>query len=305
MSVLDNFTPVAGRPFDLAPDLTLILAPNPSPMTQMGTNTFLLGQNSLAIIDPGPDDPAHLQALIKAIKGRPVTHIMVTHSHLDHSPLAGPLSDQTKAPIFAFGDSTAGRSETMAGLAHAGLVGGGEGVDRNFQPDDTLDDGQIITADWGQLTALHTPGHMGNHLCFKWGDAIFTGDHVMGWASSLVSPPDGDLTDFMASCAKLQALDATVFYPAHGAPVADPKARLEWLICHRKNREAQILAALAQHPKSPHELTAEIYKDTPVGLRAAAERNVFAHLVDLTQRKKIAVQGPLCIDAIFYETGGK
>ncbi|MFT7107495.1 MAG: glyoxylase-like metal-dependent hydrolase (beta-lactamase superfamily II) [Yoonia sp.] len=305
MGAFDHFSPIEGCPLALAPDLALVLAPNPSPMTYLGTNTFLLGQETLAIIDPGPDDPIHLQALLQAIKGRPVSHIFVTHSHLDHSPMARSLSDQTHAPIFAFGDSTAGRSKMMVRLAQEGLVGGGEGVDRDFQPDYLLGDGQTVIAEWGEIVALHTPGHMGNHLCFKWRDVIFSGDHVMGWASSLVSPPDGDLTDFMASCSKLQALDTKAFYPAHGAPVTDPKTRLAWLVGHRQNRENQILATLAKHPKTTQNLTNEIYKDTPISLRAAAERNVFAHLVDLLQRKKIVVQGPLAIDALFYKTEAK
>ncbi|MFT6944683.1 MAG: glyoxylase-like metal-dependent hydrolase (beta-lactamase superfamily II) [Yoonia sp.] len=305
MGAFEEFSPIVGRPLALAPDLSLVLAPNPSPMTNLGTNTFLLGQETLAIIDPGPDNPVHLRALLQAIKERPVSHIFVTHSHLDHSPLARSLSDRTHAPIFAFGDSTAGRSKMMACLTQEGLIGGGEGVDHDFRPDCLLSDGQTVTEEWGKIVALHTPGHMGNHLCFKWKNAVFSGDHVMGWASSLVSPPDGDLTDFMASCAKLQALDVKVFYPAHGAPVTDPKTRLAWLVGHRQNRENQILTALAKHSKTPQVLTSDIYKDTPANLRAAAERNVFAHLVDLLQRKKIAVRGPLAIDAYFYKTGAK
>ena len=305
MGTFDNFAPIAGRPMALAPDLALVLAPNPSPMTYLGTNTFLLGQETLAIIDPGPEDTVHLQALQKAINGRPVSHIFVTHSHLDHSPLARRLSDQTHAPIYAFGDSTAGRSTIMTQLSQKGLIGGGEGVDCNFAPDCLLADGQTVTADCGEIVALHTPGHMGNHLCFKWKDSVFSGDHVMGWASSLVSPPDGDLTDFMASCVKLQAHDTKIFYPAHGAPITNPGKRLTWLIDHRLNRENQILAALGKHPKTPQDLTNDIYKDTPSSLRAAAERNVFAHLVDLLQRKKIAVQGPLASDAFFCETEAK
>ena len=279
-----EFDPIVGQPVSLAPGLTLVLAPNASAMTHLGTNTYLLGRETLAVIDPGPDSPAHLKALRSAIAERPVTHIFVTHSHLDHSPLAGPLSQETGAPVLAFGNSKAGRSAIMEELAQGGFVGGGEGIDREFAPTQVLEDGDVVTGSWGALTAIHTPGHLGNHLCLAWGKAIFTGDHVMGWASSLVSPPDGDLTDFIASCRKLQLHHASVYYPGHGAPITKPEERLAWLISHRINREKQILKALKSQSATPEQITKEIYHDVPKGLLHAAERNVFAHLIDLYQR---------------------
>ncbi len=283
----------------IAPDLICVLAPNPSPMTYWGTNTYLLGRETLVVIDPGPDDRRHLQALERAIAGRPVSHILVTHSHLDHSPLAAALASHTKAPVCAFGDSFAGRSKVMDTLAQDGLAGGGEGIDHHFAPDQILRDQEVLLGDWGQITAIHTPGHIGNHLCFAWRDVVFTGDHVMGWASSLVSPPDGDLTDFMASCRRLQIRKAERYYPAHGAPITDPKARLDWLIAHRNGREAQIIGALAQQDRTPAEITAMIYHDTAPELLAAAERNVFAHLVDLHQRGKVTAAPRLGTTATF------
>ena len=299
MTKAQEFKPIAGTPLAIASDLRLVLAPNPSPMTHLGTNTFLLGSDILAIIDPGPDDEKHLQALINAIDGRPVSHIFVTHSHLDHSPLSRKLSHKTDAPICAFGDSAAGRSDVMQALARGGLAGGGEGIDIGFAPHKILRDGEVTKGSWGELMAIHTPGHIGNHLCFQWDDSIFTGDHVMGWASSLVSPPDGDLTDFMASCVKLQSHGARIFYPAHGASITDPKARLKWLIAHRQHREAQILITLKQGPATAQQLTNAIYQDTPASLRAAAARNVFAHLVDMHQRGIVTSDGPLAKDAVF------
>jgi len=173
-----------GKPVQLAPDLHCVLAPNPSPMTFWGTNTYLIGDAALAIIDPGPADMQHLDALLAAIAGRPVTHILVTHSHLDHSPLARPLAEAVSAPILAFGSAQAGRSDVMTRLATSGLTGGGEGIDSEFTPDDRLPDQAIIEGPWGAIRALHTPGHIGNHLCFQWDEFLFTGDHVMGWASS-------------------------------------------------------------------------------------------------------------------------
>lgn len=294
-----DFAPVAGVPLVLASDLLLVLAPNPSPMTYLGTNTYILGRDTLAVIDPGPGDAMHLSALLAAINGRPVTHILLTHSHLDHSPLARPLAKATGAAVLAFGDHLAGRSQVMEKLAAAGLVGGGEGIDHNFTPDEAIHDGQDITGGWGTLTALHTPGHIGNHMCFAWRDAIFTGDHVMGWASSLVSPPDGDLTDFMTSCAKLARYDARVHYPGHGAPITAPAARLEWLVTHRKGREAQILSALAAGPATIAQITTAIYNDVDPALLPAAERNVLAHLIDLYGKGLVTASPTLSAAAEF------
>ena len=299
MAKAQEFNPTAGKPSAIATDLALVLAPNPSPMTHLGTNTFLLGSDRLAIIDPGPDNDDHLQALINAIGGRPVSHIFVTHSHLDHSPLSRKLSQRTYAPIYAFGGSTAGRSDIMQTLAHEGLAGGGEGIDLDFTPDKYLFDGEVTKDAWGELTAIHTPGHIGNHLCFQWGDVIFTGDHVMGWASSLVSPPDGDITDFMASCVKLKRYTARIFYPAHGPSITNPAERLNWLIAHRQQREAQVLSTLQQAQATAQQLAKAIYQDTPSSLHSAAMRNVFAHLVDLHQRGIVATNGPLAQDAVF------
>lgn len=303
MTAARDFNLVAGVPFALAEDLQMVLAPNPSPMTYLGTNTYLLGRDRLAIIDPGPADAAHLSALLEAIGGRPVSHIFVTHAHLDHAPLARPLSERTGAPVLAFGAALAGRSEMMQALARDGLAGGGEGIDATFAPDVCMGDGATVTDAWGTMTAIHTPGHIGNHLCFAWGTAIFTGDHVMGWASSLVSPPDGDLGDFMLSCAKLQKRQAQIFYPAHGAPVLAPAARLAWLVAHRQERESQILDALRQGPATSFELTRMVYAGTPASLQAAAARNVFAHLVDLYQRGELGVHGHLSPDATVHIKG--
>jgi len=294
-----DFAPAPGEPLGLEAGLRLVLAPNPSPMTYLGTNTFLLGTDRLCVIDPGPDSDSHLAALLRAIGRAQVSHIVVTHNHLDHSPLAKRLAAATGAPVYAFGTHLAGRSAVMAELALHGLAGGGEGIDEGFAPDICLRDGEtLVGSDW-RLTAIHTPGHIGNHLSLQWNDAIFTGDHVMGWASSLVSPPDGDLTDFMASCAKLQAIPARVYYPAHGAPIQTPKARIDWLIDHRQGREAQTLTVLADGPATAKQITRIIYTDVPAGLFLAAERNVFAHLVDLAQKGKVTAQSALSQTAIF------
>ena len=285
----------------LEPGIRRILAPNPSPMTQDGTNTYIVGQGRVAVIDPGPALKPHHDAILAALEpGESISHIFVTHSHIDHSPLSKPLSSSTGAAIHAFGDSYAGRSEFMESLARSGLTGGGEGIDHEFEPDERLADGtEIETGDW-KLTALWTPGHFGNHLCFAFGDAVFTGDHVMGWASTMVSPPDGDLTAYMASTERLALRSDRVFYPGHGEPVTEPAARAEWLLKHRRSREAAILECLDQSGRSVVELTQAIYTDVPAGLIAAAQRNVFAHLIDLCQRKLASSDTGLSSDARYY-----
>lgn len=296
---MTTLMPMVGQLTPLEDGLACVLAPNASPMTYWGTNTYLLGHDSLAVIDPGPMDTAHLKALHRAIGGRTVSHILVTHSHLDHSALARRLADDTGAPVLAFGGSNAGRSAIMQELAATGLAGGGEGVDATFTPSETVTDSDVITGDGWEVTALHTPGHFGNHLSFIWGDVGFTGDHLMGWATSLVSPPDGDLTDFMSSCAALQATPIRRAYCGHGAPIPDAQARLAELVAHRKARETQIIAALHSGPATPIALTQAIYTDVAPALVPMAQRNVLAHLIDLTTRGLAAPLGPLSAAAKF------
>ncbi|WP_116131996.1 MBL fold metallo-hydrolase [Tropicimonas sp. IMCC34043] len=281
------------------PGLRRVLAPNPSPMTERGTNTYLVGKGAVAVIDPGPDDASHLQKILGALGPEErISHILVTHAHKDHSPLARRLAARTGAPVLGFGPHDAGRSALMEHLAAEGL-GGGEGIDADFLPDHALADGAVIEGAGWRIEAVWTPGHLSNHLCFAWQGALFTGDHVMGWASSLVSPPDGDLTAFMASCDRLAARSDRVYYPGHGAPVQDPAERIGWLIAHRRAREAQILAELDAAPADAATLAHRIYRDTPAPLLPAAERNVLAHLIDLSSRGMVAPLGPLGPGTVF------
>jgi glyoxylase-like metal-dependent hydrolase (beta-lactamase superfamily II) len=280
--------PPTGIPRDMGGGIRAILAPNPSPMTYWGTNTYLLGERRLAVIDPGPDDPAHLAAILGALgPGQSISHILVTHAHLDHAPLARRLAMQTGAPVMAYGGARDGRSAVMARLAEAGGIGGGEGVDTGFAPDMALPDGAEVTGDGWHITAHWTPGHFCNHMCFESGGTVFSGDLVMGWASTLISPPDGDLTQFRASCTRLAAVSPARLLPGHGAPVADPRARIRWLLAHRDAREAAILGELRQGPADAATLAARIYTDTPPTLMPAAARNVLAHLVDLLQGGRV------------------
>ncbi len=295
--------PPVGVAQELGGGVRAILAPNPSPMTLWGTNTFLLGTRRLAVIDPGPEDPGHLAAILGALgPGQSISHIFVTHAHLDHSPLAARLAEITGAPVLAYGDSGAGRSEVMTRLAKTGQIGGGEGVDAGFAPDLVLYDEETVAGDGWQITAHWTPGHFGNHMSFQSGPDVFSGDLVMDWASTLISPPDGDLTQFRASCARLGQMQAARLLPGHGAPITEPAARIGWLLAHRDAREAAILAALADGPARPSALAARIYTDTPPALLPAAARNVLAHLVDMMQKSRVIPLDKLGHDTRFALT---
>ena len=289
--------PTAGQPHRVAEGVRLVLARNASPMTHWGTNTWLLGEGAVTVIDPGPADPAHVQAILAALgPSERVARILVTHAHLDHSPGARLLAEATGTPILAQGDARSGRSERMAALA--GMpIGGGEGVDTAFVPDDLLKDDDEIEVAGQPLRALHTPGHFGNHMCFLWGSALFSGDHVMGWAPSLVSPPDGDLTDFMESLRRLRKLGPITLFPGHGAPVVEGQARIGELQAHRMRRESAIRAAVAGGADTVASVTRTVYVDVDAALLPAAERNVLAHLIDLEARALVQFDGPIRPDA--------
>ena len=291
--------PPVGVSETIAPGLRRILAPNPGPMTHWGTNSFILGEGDVAIVDPGPKDSAHLEALLQTTRGERITHILVTHAHADHSPLARALSEKTGAPVLGFGPPEAGRSATMTLLAQKGLAAGGEGVDKDFKPDQTLADRDVVQGPGWQVTALHTPGHFAGHLAFRFGDVILSGDHVMDWSSSLVSPPDGDLGAFMRTSERLKDEGATMLVPGHGGAISDPKERLDWLTAHRKSRETAILSELNHQPQKVDALTARVYTDVPSKMLPAAARNVFAHLIDLVERNLVAAEPELAIGAEF------
>jgi glyoxylase-like metal-dependent hydrolase (beta-lactamase superfamily II) len=268
------------------PGLRLIVAPNPSPMTYTGTNTWLVGRGEVVVIDPGPAIDAHLAAILGALgPDERIAQILVTHSHSDHSPLAAPLAEATGASVLAAGPSDWGRRPAMAALAATGDIGGGEGVDAAFAPDRQIAEGDVLAGGWGEIGVLETPGHMANHLSFTWNGALFSGDLVMGWSTSLVSPPDGDMTAFMASVERLAARGDRIYYPGHGEAVTAPQARATELLAHRRAREAQIIAALrATGPASAPELATRIYTDLAPALLPAAARNVLAHLINLEER---------------------
>jgi glyoxylase-like metal-dependent hydrolase (beta-lactamase superfamily II) len=290
---LDHAPPV-GVPERLAPGLRVVTAPNGGPMTFTGTRTYLLGEDAVAVIDPGPDDPAHRAALVAALGGAPVAAVAVTHAHRDHSAGARAFADAVGAPVLAHGDPAGARTAAMARLAAAGWLGGGEGIDAGFAPDEAIRDGAVLRGPGWTMTALATPGHTADHLSFAWaeGAAIFTGDHVMGWATTLISPPDGDLGAFRASLGRLRQRPEGIYYPGHGGPVRDPSPLVDHILAHRDAREGEIIAALARGPGTIPDLVAMIYADLAPALHAAAARNVLAHLLDLCERGLASPDGP-------------
>lgn len=266
-----------GEAEQIEPLVRRVLAPNPSPFTYTGTQTYIVGLgDGCAVIDPGPDEPAHLAALEAAIGGEHVCAIMCTHTHRDHSPASRPLARRTGAPIvgcapLAF-DTAGPRAD--------------EGFDPDYAPDRVLADGEAMTGPGWTLTALATPGHVSNHLCFALEEsgALFSGDHVMGWSTSVVVPPDGDMGDYMASLQLLHERDDRVLYPAHGPAVTKPRQLVRSMIGHRRQRENQILRLLGEARQQVGELVAQMYKGLDPKLTKAAALSVTAHLINLERR---------------------
>ncbi|MGR3540910.1 MAG: MBL fold metallo-hydrolase [Hasllibacter sp.] len=291
----DDLTP--GRPVRLSPALRRVVAPNPSPLTGPGTNTYLAGRGEVAVIDPGPDHAGHRAALLAALgPGERIAAILVTHAHLDHSEGAAPLSAATGAPVLGYGPPGAGRAPHMAALDR---IGGGEGLDAAFDPGRTLGDGAALTVGGATLTALHTPGHFGGHLAFALGDEVICGDLILGWSTTLISPPDGDLGRFLDSCARLRARAPVRLHPGHGAPVADPAARIDAVVAHRHARDAQIATALHAAPGTAAAIAARVY-EVPPALMPAAARNVLAHLIEMARTGRARHDGPLTAEAVFH-----
>jgi hydroxyacylglutathione hydrolase len=282
--------------------LRRLLAPNPGPMTRWGTNTFIVGEGEVAVVDPGPEHAGHLDAILAATKGEKITHILVTHAHLDHSPLARRLARHSGAPVMGFGPPHAGRDEIMVSLAAKGLSGGGEGVDADFAPDITITQGDRVSGAAWTLEVLHTPGHFAGHLSFALSGAVISGDHVMDWSTSLVSPPDGDLRAFMRTSEMMRDAGYRRLYPAHGGAIDDPEDRLSWLIEHRLSRERAILDALDGTPRDLATIVGQVYTGIHATMQPAAARNVFAHLIDLHGRNLVKAHPRLAATAQFTLT---
>ncbi|HWX89233.1 MAG TPA: MBL fold metallo-hydrolase [Rhizomicrobium sp.] len=275
----------AGTLVQLSPLVSRLLAPNPGPFTFKGTGVYILGAGfRVAVIDPGPALPDHIDALKHTLGPRQVSHILVTHTHRDHSPAAAALKAWSGARTYASGGAAPPSvGEGMADEAH----------DHDFVPDVTVTDGMLIDGDGFRLECVATPGHTANHMCYALTQekALFSGDHVMGWSTSVIAPPDGNMADYLASLDKLAARDERIFYPTHGSPIADPQAWLGQLIAHRRMREAQILAALARGESTVAELVERLYPGIETALRPAAAQQVAAHLQHLQARGQAVAAG--------------
>ncbi len=290
MSFEQNASEEITRP---AKNITCILAPNPSPMTFKGTNTYVVGDAELAIIDPGPISDKHFNNIMEVIANRTVKFIFLTHSHIDHTPLAKQIANVFDVKTYAFGPSGSGLSEIMLNLIAEGYESGVEGIDDVFHPDHLVEDGDFFLLNNEKITAIYTPGHMGNHICYQYDKVLFTGDHIMDWATSMVSPPYGDLTQFMASCRMLQTKQFGLFLPGHGDPVKNPSERLNFIISHRLDREEQIISTIKNTQMTAIEITKIVYTEINHRLIPAATRNVFAHLIDLTERGIVDFNGAI------------
>lgn len=275
-----------GEVDQVSPLIRRVIANNPSAFTFHGTGTYIVGHGKVAVIDPGPDMPDHVDALKRAIDGETVTHIVITHTHRDHSPAARALQAATGAPTYGYGPHGSGRG----GVAGEQVE---EGADWDFDPDHKVGDGETINGDGWTLEAVWTPGHTSNHLCFALTEekALFTGDHVMGWSTTIVSPPDGDMRRYIDSLRKLLPRDDVRYWPTHGAPIDDPQNYVRAYIAHREQRERQILECLSQGVETIPDMVARMYADIPVGLHRAAGRSVLSHLIHLVEDGRVKSDG--------------
>jgi glyoxylase-like metal-dependent hydrolase (beta-lactamase superfamily II) len=262
----------------VSPLIRRVLARNASPFSYTGTQTYIVGHGDVAVIDPGPygDDPAHVGELVRILEGERIVAIVCTHTHRDHSPAAAPLKAATGAPIIGCAPLVLSDDGPRADA----------GFDPTYAPDRVLKDGEQLTGTGWTLTAVHTPGHTSNHLCYALEEekALFSGDHIMGWSTTVVSPPDGDMADYMRSLQLLIDRDDAIYYPAHGKPVDNPQRLARGMMGHRKQREIQILRLLEKGVSAIPDMVSEMYKGIDPRLHGAAGRSVLAHLIDLRTR---------------------
>jgi glyoxylase-like metal-dependent hydrolase (beta-lactamase superfamily II) len=292
------------RSFKLAPDrvqeivpgVRAIAADNPGPFTFKGTISYIVGRDRVAIIDPGPDDAAHVAALLDAVRGETVTHVFVTHTHRDHSPAAAKIKAATGAPVFAEGP------HRLARPLHTGEIRRLDAsADLDFRPDVALGDGETVSGRGWTLQAVTTPGHTANHMAFAFKEAnlLFAGDHVMAWSTTIVAPPDGAMTDYMASLQKLARRSEPLYLSGHGAPVRDAPRYVQYLIRHRQAREASILRRLGKGEADIPTIVRAAYIGLDPRLAGAAALSVLAHLEELVARGAVATEGPPSISGVY------
>jgi glyoxylase-like metal-dependent hydrolase (beta-lactamase superfamily II) len=283
-----------GRLETVSPLIRRIVARNPGPFTLHGTGTYVVGHGRVAVIDPGPALPEHIEALLHALRGETIEHILVTHTHLDHSPASAAIKQATAAPTHGYGPHAAGMGPAVE-----------EGGDRAFAPDRVLRDGDAVSGPGWHLAAVHTPGHTSNHICFALAEerVLFSGDHVMGWSTSVIAPPDGNMRDYLRSLAKLLEREDAVYWPTHGPAIADPKPFVRGFIEHRREREAAILDRLAKGDTEIPAMVRAIYIGLPQVLHGAAGRSVLAHLIELVADGRVASEGPPTVEARYRLKG--
>ena len=270
----------------VSPLIRRVIAENPSPFTFHGTGTYIVGRGNVAVIDPGPLVESHIDALERAVAGERVSHIVITHTHRDHSPAARNLKELTGAPTYGFGPHGSGWPDTGGEVE--------EGADREFDPDVRVRDGERIEGDGWTLEAVHTPGHTSNHLCYAFAEenALFSGDHVMGWSTTVVSPPDGDMQAYMRSLERLMARGEEVFWPTHGTSIRSPSKFVAALLAHRHEREDQIMACLASGTSTIPAMVETMYANVGRHLHAAAARSVQSHLIHMVETGRVHCDGP-------------
>jgi glyoxylase-like metal-dependent hydrolase (beta-lactamase superfamily II) len=289
-----DFPVEPGACSELSPLVRRIVADNPSAFTFTGTCSYIVGRGEVAIIDPGPDKSAHVAALLDAVRGETVTHIVVSHTHRDHSPAARAIKAATGAPIVG---CSAHRSARALGVGETNTLEASGDLDH--KPDEELREGNVVEGPGWRLEAIETPGHMANHLCFALPEerTLFSADHVMAWATSVIAPPDGSMSAFMASLEKLRARDDALYWPGHGGPVKEPQRFVRALAHHRRQREVSILGRLAAGDRSIGAIVPAIYQGLAPALHGAAGLSVFAHLEDLVARGVVASDGPPTLEA--------
>lgn len=276
----------------ISPLVRRIIARNPSRFTFHGTGTYILGHGKVAVIDPGPDLPEHVEAIRTALQGEEITHLLVTHTHRDHSPACRELQTFCDARTYAYGPHGAGKLERGVEVE--------EGGDMEFMPDVKINHGDIIEGDGWSAECVFTPGHTSNHICFQLREekALFSGDHVMGWSTSIISPPDGDMGDYMNSLELLLERDDQIYWPTHGTCISDPKPFVRAFIEHRREREQQILDCLRQGITTIAAMVPQMYsQDIPAAMYPAAARSVFATIIYLHEREVIECDGAVALDA--------
>ena len=280
----------------VSPLIRRVIAPNPSAFTLHGTGTYIVGHGQVAVIDPGPDDPDHIEAILHALKGETVSHIVITHTHRDHSPGAALLKAETSAEIWGCGPHGHGRENKVTTSEVSQ-----EGADTDYMPDTLANDADILaTKEWA-LQAVYTPGHTSNHTCYflREENALFSGDHVMGWSTTIVSPPDGDMHRYMQSLKKLMSRSDDHYWPTHGPRIEKPQFFVGELIKHRQEREEQIARCLSQEIGRIPDMVATMYRDVPEHLHSAAARSVLSHLVHMVETGRARCDGFPASDSDF------